>query len=571
MNFPPLLAHKTARFFLFWIVATLIYLPAYQGGFYEDFHGILQYYRDNDFIGFSNIHGNINKHLYQGTHILLYGLLSLFGRAPLPWLLLFTALHAINAGMVFRFFSRLLAWFDWKNNQWAVFTATCFFLISPQASEIVIWKSCIHYLTATFIIFTILDWSLRYLADTTRTKYIWMSIGLFYLSTFMLELFLLIPVFIFLVVFALWYAKRIDLKTASKAVFRLVVPLVLLIIVYFVTQYFFSRNVLIRYQNSDTKKVNAAYVMGKTPIIVMSKLFKYPFDIFFAGHYLPLDIRQRIYAFAAHPVVVAINAIILFVVSLTGFIKYRKGSARMQLLYTLFALGLASCVIILPSWYFEGYPYRGSRYFYLPSAFFFIFLAACLYSLPSRLRALRRTLLAAFGLVYLGCTLYAVHNVRITTKLFYGVLDHFHWQDSDPVVLLNIPSVYKGVGMMIANTEDDFNPHLQVFTGTSVKGKVYDVAAYNLADIEGGAHVTVLDSLQLKVTLNEAGAWWCYANPVLKATDYENELYKVTYTDNDRSYILTFKEQPGEHTAILFQVGDQWKRVDMKQLHTVQR
>ncbi len=195
MKFPPLLAHKIAQFFLFWVIATLIYLPAYQGGFYEDFHGILQYYRDNDFIGFSNIHGNINKHLYQGTHIILYGLLSLFGRSPLPWLLVFTALHAINAGLVFRFFSRLLAWFDWKDNQWVVFTATCFFLISPQASEIVIWKSCIHYLTATFVIFTILTWSLRYLADTSRSKYIWMSIVLFYLSTFMLELFLLIPVF----------------------------------------------------------------------------------------------------------------------------------------------------------------------------------------------------------------------------------------------------------------------------------------------------------------------------------------------------------------------------------------
>jgi hypothetical protein len=571
MKFPPLLAHKVFQFFLFWLVATLIYLPAYQGGFYEDFHGILEYYRDNDFIGFSNIHGNINKHLYQGTHILLYGLLSLFGRSPLPWLLLFTALHAINAGLVFRFFGRLLSWFDWKENQWVVFTAACFFLISPQATEIVIWKSCIHYLTSTFIIFTILTWALKYLADPSKSKYIWMSLILFYLSTFMLELFLLIPCFFFIIIFALWYSGRLDWRTAKKGVLRIVVPLVLLILVYFVTQYFFSKNVLIRYQNADTKKVTASYVMAKTPVIVMSKLFKYPFDIFFAGHYLPLDIRQKIYAFAAHPAVVAINAVILFLASLTGFIKYRKGSAHMQLLYTLFALALASCVIILPSWYFEGYPYRGSRYFYLPSAFFFIFLASFLYGLPARLQVIRKAAIVVLSVIYLGCTMYAVHNVRTTTALFYNIMHNFKWQDSEKIVLLNIPSVHKGVGIMIANSEDDFNPHLRVFTGKPVKGTVYDVAAYNLMSVNDGAHVTVLDSLSLKVTLNETDTWWCYANPVLPATDYENDLYKVTYADNNRSYILTFKQKPDEHTAILFQVGNNWRRVDMGRINVVQK
>lgn len=571
MKFPPLLAHKVVQFFLFWMVATLIYLPAYRGGFYEDFHGILEYYRDNDFIGFSNIHGNINKHLYQGTHIILYGMLSLFGKSPLPWLLLFTALHAINAGLIFRFFGRLLAWFDWKDSQWAVFTATVFFLISPQATEIVIWKSCIHYLTGTLIIFTILTWALQYLADPSRSKYIWMSLVLFYLSTFMLELFLLIPCFIFIIIFALWYAGRLDLKTAKKGVFRIVVPLVLLILVYFITQYFFSKNVLIRYQNADTKKVTASYVMGKTPVIVMSKLFKYPFDIFFAGHYLPFDLRQKIYAFAANPVTVVVNALILMVVTLTGFIRYRKGSARMQLLYTLFALTLASCVIILPSWYFEGYPYRGSRYFYLPSVFFFMFLACFLYSLPARFHVMRQTATGILAAVYLACTFYAVHNVRITSKLFYAVLDNFKWQDSERVLLLNIPSMHKGVGLMIANTQDDFNPHLKIFTGTAIKGTVYDVAAYNLSSVADGAHVTVLDPLHLKVTLNEPGAWWCYASPILKATDYENDYYKVSYVDNDRSYILELKQQPDEHTAILYQVGEQWKRVDMSRLHVVQR
>ena len=124
---------------------------------------------------------------------------------------------------------------------------------------------------------------------------------------------------------------------------------------------------------------------------------------------------------------------------------------------------------------------------------------------------------------------------------------------------------------MIANTQDDFNPHLRVFTGTSVKGTVYDVAAYNLTSTSDGAHVTVLDSQHLKVSLNEAGAWWCYASPILKATDYENDYYKVSYVDNDRSYILEFKQQPDARTAILFQVGEQWKRVDMSLLHVVQR
>jgi hypothetical protein len=75
-----------------------------------------------------------------------------------------------------------------------------------------------------------------------------------------------------------------------------------------------------------------------------------------------------------------------------------------------------------------------------------------------------------------------------------------------------------------------------------------------------GAHVTVLDSLHLKVTLNQWGTWWWYRGRGLQ--EYENEYFALHYHDDGLSYILTLKQRP-PGMVLLYSQGMQWREVDM--------
>ncbi|MBS1775602.1 MAG: hypothetical protein JSS64_04900 [Bacteroidetes bacterium] len=78
-----------------------------------------------------------------------------------------------------------------------------------------------------------------------------------------------------------------------------------------------------------------------------------------------------------------------------------------------------------------------------------------------------------------------------------------------------------------------------------------------------GAHVTVLDSNTLKVTLNQWGSWWMYNYHGAKS--YENDLFRVEITDVGHEYILHLKAH-SKNIAILFQHGDWWSQVNLNRM-----
>jgi hypothetical protein len=150
---------------------------------------------------------------------------------------------------------------------------------------------------------------------------------------------------------------------------------------------------------------------------------------------------------------------------------------------------------------------------------------------------------------------------RTATKEFWGIQYNYRWDDAPLVLLLNIPCNHKGIGIIPANPNEELAEHLRIFYKRRPKGEIVDVAAYNMEHSYDGAHVTVLDSLHVKVTLNQWGTWWWYLGRGMP--EYENEYYSVRYDPDGLSYILSLKQRP-PGMVILFSQGMQWREVDME-------
>src|SRR6478609_2523712 len=100
---------RPLRLWLFlWLVVTLVYLPAWKGGFQQDFHGWLQMYTDLSFKDAMNRKSADIISFYQITQLQLYVWTWLFGVHQLPWFLLFTGLHALNGTLLYTICSRLM-------------------------------------------------------------------------------------------------------------------------------------------------------------------------------------------------------------------------------------------------------------------------------------------------------------------------------------------------------------------------------------------------------------------------------------------------------------------------------
>jgi hypothetical protein len=179
----------------------------------------------------------------------------------------------------------------------------------------------------------------------------------------------------------------------------------------------------------------------------------------------------------------------------------------------------------------------------------------------------KRMVLGLFSVYMLLCLVLTVDSVfawRGAAKVQYGVLRTFkNWQGSDPVLLLNIPCYYRGVPIMPANEENEFNNQLKTFGYPSVKGRMYSVSAYNMNQMWDGAHVTVVDSSTLKITLNQWGCWWM--QNYTGAQSYETDLFKVDMVDPGHEYLLKLKSHP-HNMAILFVQDIYWRQVDMSRI-----
>lgn len=537
--------HSSWLFLAFWCCVFILYIPAYQGGFYEDFLGFLDNHKR------LTLWESVTRQtsgMYQGLLFFQQVCISLFGTHPIPWFLLFTGLHAFTAVCIVRFCKGLFGLWQTGYPQLTVLTGVLFWLLTPLAVETVNWKACSHYMIGMIFLFSILKWATDYLV-LPRRSILLKIVGTYILSLTFLELFYLTPVFVLLLLVALIYCRKPLPVNARKAGLSLLLPMIVLWCLYYWALQTITGRTLARI-NSLSELLD--------PLLLLAKLNKYIVHIYFMEYFLPASGKASIYRFLELPPVAVTFGVFLVIAVLFLIVRMRKAKPGQQIASLLFLMFLISLMFILPMWFFELFPYQGSRYFYFPGAFGYLLLAMLIFRIPWP--KLRYTV----ALLYLSCsvsgTMYLVNNIRAAAITSNKLMDSFKWDNASDVLLLDLPIFYRGIGIMGAGDPSNFAYHLDILRNRKVNCRIYDVSSFNMAGRWDGAHVQVIDSLQLKVSLNQGGTWWWFGG--FGAADYENELYKVHFIDNGANYLLHFKQRPGDSTVVLYQSGGDWKRVD---------
>jgi hypothetical protein len=541
-----------------WFLVTLIYLPAWKGGFERDFEGWLYFYNhlplwellDRKFAGIQS--------MYHVTHAQLYVLTKIFGVRPVPWFLLMTGLFALNLCLLCRLAYGIMRDFGARSARFIAVAGALLVALNPAMTEAVVWKACYHYHIGALAILILMICARRLMMDG-RTKWIIYSLVLFVPLTFTLEIWYTVPALVFLMAAAYRRANLITGVAFRKLLTRLMLPYVLL---------FAAHLCLYRLRYGGWISHSAFTTPGSDSLLtVFGRIWSYEAHLFGLARFYPNEVRKFIYDDIGGKAggVVALCLILGFVA--IAYRNYPRWSPQKRVAALFAGFSCISLAVILHFPLQEFDVIFNDRYLFFTAFFQWMLAAMCIgFLLPA---APRVRVLAFSGLIagLTAATLVLVSYWRQATKVFWAVQDKFRWQDAPVVLLLNLPSRYNGVDIINSQIPSEFPDHMRIFGRNPPRGTVYDVAGYNMQHAWDGANVLVKDSMHLTVTLNQWGAWWWHG--AFGANNYENEVFKVDFVDPGHYYELTFKQRPAG-MVVLYQQGQEWRVVDWSKVGAAQ-
>lgn len=538
---------------LLWLAVMLLYVPAWKGGFQQDFQGWLELYHHSTFWGMLNREGIPVHSFYQVTQLQLYILTKLFGVHPVPWFLLFTALHALNGTLLYRLVRAVLSDFQLANAEWVALAGTLLVLFNPSMTEVVIWKAAYHYLIAVQGILWILWWARKYLLNR-EPKWVWGSILLLVILAFTLELWYTIPLLVGLMIIAYYRAGIINKGQFRSSLTKLFLPLAAVLLLH----------LLIYRLTYGTWFAHTAFTSpgDDSMIYVAARLWGYEWHLLGFGRFSPHELRELVYKKTGYTKGGLLAIALVAILAEWSWRSYPRWKGGMRAIALFGGWSLISIVIILHYLPADLFVVSNDRYLYL-SAFFQWTLVAIVLAVLFRNVWLRRIAFAVVLLACLGFTAYLVREWRHSTKVFRAVQDKFIWKDAPVVLILNMPSMYNGIGIIRGSDTSELPWHLANFGRSVPKGQVRDVSSYNMLHSWDGAHVVVEDSIHLHVSLNQWGSWWQLNG--LGALDRSNALFDLHFIDPGHDYRLTLKQQP-PGMVILYQQGLEWRVVDMNKI-----
>jgi len=553
-RFNPIHRSDLWSFVFFWLITVALYIPAWKSGFERDFHGWMEMYHYLSFKDAINSKTNDVHSLYQVTQLQLYCWTWLLGTSLKGWFLLHTFLHAAVSLLMLKWLRRTLLDFKIPEAASIAWLAALLFVCAPANAEIVIWKASYHYLIALIIILSVLRMQQFYFHSGQRKWLFWMNL-LFLVATFTLELYyVLLPI----TVVSIWLyfqADLIDKTRMQKALLFIFLPFSVLFVAHLLLFHAVYGGWLPHVQQLSEDALFS-------PVGAFGRMGSYEFHLLALGRFFPNSIRGKVYAFFAKPVVAWLSIGSYLLGAMILLVRYRRlgmaGKAG-TLLYLASGITLS---IILQFWISDLFLYWNDRYLYLTSVFQFSLLALAIAAL-FQYRKGAFLVLGCIAVVWAGFTFYTSIQCRRAAKIFWGIQEKFEWKKQPkPVIILNMPNSLNGSSIIYAEKDIDiFNSHLYIYTGDSAQCRIQTVAGYNMVKNSDGAITQVIDSMRLKVTLGRWGCWWW--NGWHGASDYENDLYRVHFTDPAHEYELTLKKDPSE-LIILRNNGDGWTVVNMR-------
>jgi len=232
--------------------------------------------------------------------------------------------------------------------------------------------------------------------------------------------------------------------------------------------------------------------------------------------------------------------------SLTG----NKRTAIILLLSTTFVVALLPVLNLFFYWLQH---IENDRYGYLPSVFGLMLLTFLIFQLP---KFLRYFLLTTYLIVSVGVLTQTNQYWKNATEVFYSLLDNYCWYDAENVVILNVPDNYNGAYLFrIIGRKSGFQDALTYIHQKEVKGKIWEVAQYNMVQPTDGVNAIKNNPEQLKITFNQWGNWF-WRNGIGVGPTHQRSIYTAHF--KGQYYLLDLKNPPA-NTIYIYQDGKEWK------------
>lgn len=534
----------------FWAVSWLgcflltiwAYWPAREAGFISDFTGHQMLFASGAHLGWWNSFG------WHGNQPVLFGLMSewykLVGIQPLPWFLLFCGWHALNATLV-----GLLGLRVWRS-VWpadariGAAVVAILFLLHPYQTEVVVWKVCLHYLLSTTALLSMLLLLMR-----PRPVMSWPGWVLFYLlfllALLSLELALIYPAMLLVTLW--WWAGEEGWARRDRWRWTgwIVGPQMAMIGVYLLVNRWRMGAWLGHYGDDVHLRFSLTDLMGNA----WQYLVKY---IAFSRDW-PHGWKEAVVLVTRQysGVIIILVAIVLFF--WIGWLVRGSGRKTGTLLWAglLFGLALAPVLSLYVAW--MGHV-ENDRYGYLASVFFLLAMQSLL------LRGPRWLMLAAWliwGSMEWICLQGNIDRWAQSNRLYISLLDDWRWTEETDIYVLGIPENYQGLFLFRSFIPGEtLRDGLTWTAGKAIKGRIHEVAAFQVAELSDGLEVARVDDRTFDIRFRQWGNW--FLRKGIGASDYRQDGYEVDF--HEGGYRITFDEAD-PHRVMIYSNGGQWVEV----------
>jgi len=523
------------------LLAVLVYGPLYNAGFVTDFIGWLEC-RDSTPFWHAYACFN-NRGLYFIPFSILAFLTNSFGLFALPWFLVWTGMHAINAWLVTDVSKRLFVTFGLAIRLWMPILAGLIFMLHPWQVEVVAWKACVNYLASCMLMLLSLQQYLKYLGQGKK-KFYWISVGCFVLGLFTLEFVLLFPAILAMV----FWCLRVDepVLKRSRWLCLQMIPFAVAIGVWFLANKLLF-GLWIGHYGAETHT-------AIHPIANSATELKYLVKIFAFTRFLSFETQTQLYQILDTQVAGCTMMAIIVGLGLFLLSRVRHMSPLFRLRSVLF-LAAVKCIFPVTNLYFYYLQYsENDRYTYPAIAFLAIWFVSLLGQWKGRWG---KAILLAYLVACTWGTTRLVHIWELSTRAYWQHVESFPEMTTPKVFLLNVPDNFKGT-FMFRNIGGDssFGEVYKWMAKSPYSGKMYDVFQYNMTDPDNDFIVTRESESRVKVEFAQWGNWW-WRNGV-GGERYSNEEY--TAWPEGKYYYVEFKK-PLDDAKIMYHTPEGWNYV----------
>ena len=507
-----------------------------QAGFVTDFTGLQWRLDGAPFSDVLNCFGF--PALHQVTNFFLYIFYHAFGTNGLPWYLIYTSLHVANGFLGYKLGEKIFARFGAETPHLPALMASLLFVFSPYAVETVVWKVCFNYLFCTLLMLGALWQLLKYL-ETSGLRNLLLSHLFFALALFTFELALVLPVL------AAALAAAWNLPKVRHRFFKYHFgPQSLLLALYFLL----NKLVL----GSWVGHYGAAVHLNFNLPSMAGTLLKYFTKYLLFWRYWPHGEKEALMQFFDRTDVgwaALVSAVALLLAGGYFFYKMTPRLRQAGLGWLLFFVALLPVSNLYVAWILNG---ENDRYAYFASLFFFMGLMAVLHFLPKILRYGTFATLLLISVFYFNKMVNYWEN---GSRIFYSLLEDFRWQDAPEVYVLAFPENYEGIPVFKDFSKNDLalKDALKYGAGKEVKGRIYQVAQFNMTSPEDGVSVEKATKKRFSVTFNQWGNWWWHNG--IGTWNYETPKYRFTVKGNGSRVEI---KDPAPGSVFIYSVGGKW-------------